>query len=497
MANKNVLIRIGKDDSIKNILNKNCDNREFITYNNVDEFIAKTEQLQLVWDRLCISGDFFGEENFKENLEKLNTFIKKESSNTTVLYVNQKGNEKDIEGFESVFRSPLFTPIILDKITVQDLVFLVTEDIVTLRQRYYVLDKPKEKKSKNSDNQDSVSVNLSELAKVPEVVDKVPEKEVIEDDWLRESLMASDSVSVSSDFQSDESKEDSNSVDSAEDLSGAEVENEDSGIGGSPQEDNWMSLGQLGGMHSDTGFLDEESLTQAGDGGGFGAEENKKPDVVFPVATTPVVTVRAVSKTQEKKIKIIRVFTGVRGVGVTSHVVSEALEFVGEGKRCLIVDLDFQEHGVLSFIDLNKFNLMGEKGLSEKRTFEEDDVSICSEGFGGSVGRKTILEALGVLGRNYDTVLIDCPLENINLIEPLLGKVTINLCVMDNIGSLMATESLITNRNVVNLGVEKLLHRSNILSFTTGMEEDNYMDVVRDFRKTVVAPYGSWLDGIR
>lgn len=494
MANKNVLIRIGKDDSIRNILNKNCDNREFITYNNVDEFIAKTEQLQLVWDRLCISGDFFGEENFKENLEKLNTFIKKESSNTTVLYVNQKGNEKDIEGFESVFRSPLFTPIILDKITVQDLVFLVTEDIVTLRQRYYVLDKPKEKKSKNSDNQDSVSVNLSELAKVPEVVDKVPEKEVIEDDWLRESLMASDSVSVSSDFQSDGSNEDSNSVDSAEDLSGAEVENEDSGIDESPQEDNWMSLGQLGGMHSDTGFLDEESLTQAGGENGFGAEENKKPDVVTPAVVVPTVTA---PKTPEKKNEIIRVFTGVRGVGVTSHVVSEALEFVGEGKRCLIVDLDFQEHGVLSFIDLNKFNLMGAKGLSEKRTFEEDGVSICSEGFGSSVGRKTILEALGVLGRNYDTVLIDCPLENINLIEPLLGKVTINLCVMDNIGSLMATESLITNREAVNLGVEKLLHRSNILSFTTGMEEDNYMDVVRDFRKTVVAPYGSWLDGIR
>lgn len=489
MANKNVLIRIGKDDSIRNILNKNCDNREFITYNNVDEFIAKTEQLQLVWDRLCISGDFFGEENFKENLEKLNTFIKKESSNTTVLYVNQKGNEKDIEGFESVFRSPLFTPIILDKITVQDLVFLVTEDIVTLRQRYYVLDKPKEKKSKNSDNQDSVSVNLSELAKVPEMVEKEPEKEVIEDDWLRESLMASDSVSVSTDFQPDGSNKDSNSVYSAEDLSGVEVENEDSGIGGSPQEDNWLSLGQLGGMHSDTGFLDEELLTQAGGENGFGAVENKKPDVVTPAVVVP--------KTPEKKNKAIRVFTGVRGVGVTSHVVSEALEFVGEGKRCLIVDLDFQEHGVLSFIDLNKFNLIGAKGLSEKRTFEEDGVSICSEGFGSYVGRKTILEALGVLGRNYDMVLIDCPLENINLIEPLLGKVTITLCVMDNIGSLMATESLITNREAVNLGVEKLLHRSNILSFTTGMEEDNYMDVVRDFRKTIVAPYGSWLDGIR
>lgn len=517
MANGRILIRIGNnDDRIIDALIREIDNIELSSYPTVDEFLAKTEQQQFVWKRLCVSRDFFGssDEEVKANMEKLNSYVKGKASNTTIVYlVNGQEKEnalKDIDDFNSVFHSPMYTPFIaMPGSNIVDITAMVKEDLPIIKAAYYttVLE---EQFNKTTVAEKLGFANLGQKLKTVTGSSKdgefetgVGSEEVI--DESSESLLNSgeiDSAWDSDDFEnfgesgenfdgsewsSPESVSDGDSsenITSWEDLTSesenAEDSEEVSESDGVEDSDDDFNLSGFGNMHADTGFLGEdeevESLEEF-------ENENLEQGTDYPIGDVNVTSFEDLNGTLgNSKVEI---YVGIRGTGVTSFLVGEALDLVSQGSNVLIVDLDYDTHGVLSYVDLSAFN------NREGKIYREDGVNILSVGFGSDerISVKAIIEKIS---QRFDKVFVDCPIEFVSELEDTLGSCEIFLCCADNIGALMTTQAMLENRKYVPVKVEKHLCKGKGMLFSTGAETDFKEDIIKANRDWSL-PYGNWI----
>lgn len=517
MANGRILIRIGNnDDRIIDALIREIDNIELSSYPTVDEFLAKTEQQQFVWKRLCVSRDFFGssDEEVKANMEKLNSYVKGKASNTTIVYlVNGQEKEnalKDIDDFNSVFHSPMYTPFIaMPGSNIVDITAMVKEDLPIIKAAYYttVLEEQFNKTSVaeklgfanlgqkikgvtgSSKGEESETETSSE-----EVIDESPESPLnngeVNSGWDSddfENFGESGENSDGSEWSSPESISDGDSsekITSWEDLT-SESENDEVSEGvsetdGVEDSDDDFNLSGFGNMHADTGFLGEdeevESLEELQDG-------NLEQGTDYPIEDMNITSFEDLNGTlRNSKVEI---YVGIRGTGVTSFLVGEALDLVSQGSNVLIVDLDYDTHGVLSYVDLSAFN------NREGKIYREDGVNILSVGFGSDerISVKAIIEKIS---QRFDKVFVDCPIEFVSELEDTLGSCEIFLCCADNIGALMTTQAMLENRKYVPVKIEKYLSKRRGMLFSTGAETDFKEDIIKANRDWSL-PYGNWI----
>ena len=517
MANGRILIRIGNnDDRIIDALIREIDNIELSSYPTVDEFLAKTEQQQFVWKRLCVSRDFFGssDEEVKANMEKLNSYVKGRASNTTIVYlVNGQEKEnalKDINDFNSVFHSPMYTPFIaMPGSNIVDIIAMVKEDLPIIKAAYYttILEEQFNKTTvaeklgfanlgqkikgvtDSSKGEESETETSSE-----EVIDESPESPLnsgeVNSGWDSddfENFGESGENSDGSEWSSPESVSDDNlseNITSWEDLT-SESENDEVSEGvsetdGVEDSDDDFNLSGFGNMHADTGFLGEdeevESLEEFKSG-------NPEWGTDYPIGDMNVTSFEDLSGTLENSK--VEIYVGTRGTGVTSFLVGEALDLVSQGSNVLIVDLDYDTHGVLSYVDLSAFN------NREGKIYREDGVNILSVGFGSDerISVKAIIEKIS---QRFDKVFVDCPIEFVSELEDTLGSCEIFLCCADNIGALMTTQAMLENRKYVPVKVEKHLCKGKGMLFSTGAETDFKEDIIKANRDWSL-PYGNWI----
>jgi len=517
MANGRILIRIGNnDDRIIDALIREIDNIELSSYPTVDEFLAKTEQQQFVWKRLCVSRDFFGssDEDVKANMEKLNSYVKGKASNTTIVYlVNGQEKEnalKDIDDFNSVFHSPMYTPFIaMPGSNIVDITAMVKEDLPIIKAAYYttVLE---EQFNKTTVAEKFGFANLGQKLKgvkgsskdgefetensSEEVIDESSESPLnsgeVDSAWDSddfENFGESGENSDGSEWSSPESVSGGNSsenITSWEDLT-SESENDEvsegvSEMDGVEDSDDDFNLSGFGNMHADTGFLGEdeevESLEELESG-------NTEQGTDYPIEDMNITSFEDLNGTPgNSKVEI---YVGIRGTGVTSFLVGEALDLVSQGSNVLIVDLDYDTHGVLTYVDLSAFN------NREGKIYREDGVNILSVGFGSDerISVKAIIEKIS---QRFDKVFVDCPIEFVSELEDTLGSCEIFLCCADNIGALMTTQAMLENRKYVPVKVEKHLCKGKGMLFSTGAETDFKEDIIKANRDWSL-PYGNWI----
>ncbi len=517
MANGRILIRIGNnDDRIIDALIREIDNIELSSYPTVDEFLAKTEQQQFVWKRLCVSRDFFGsgDEEVKANMEKLNSYVKGKASNTTIVYlVNGKDKEfalKDIDDFNSVFHSPMYTPFIaMPGSNIVDITAMVKEDLPIIKAAYYttVLEEQFNKttvaeklgfanlgqkikgvtgSSKNGESETGVGSE--------EDIDESSESPLNNGEFNSgwdsddfENFGESGENSDGSEWSSPDSVSDDNSsenITSWEDLT-SESENDGVSEGVSETDededsDDDFNLSDFGNMHADTGFLGEdeevESLEEFESG-------NSEQGTDYSVGDMNVTSFEDLNDTSVNYK--VEVYVGTRGTGVTSFLVGEALDLVSQGSNVLIVDLDYDTHGVLSYVDLSAFN------NREGKIYREDGVNILSVGF-GSDERISVRAIIEKISQRFDKVFVDCPIEFVSELEDTLGSCEIFLCCADNIGALMTTQAMLENRKYVPVKVEKHLCKGKGMLFSTGAETDFKEDIIKAIRDWSL-PYGNWI----
>lgn len=509
MANGRILIRIGNnDDKIIDALIREIDNIELSSYPTVDEFLAKTEQQQFVWKRLCVSRDFFGssDEEVKANMEKLNSYVKGRASNTTIVYlVNGQEKEnalKDIDDFNSVFHSPMYTPFIaMPGSNIVDITAMVKEDLPILKAAYYttILE---EQFNRTTVAEKLGFANLGQKIKnvTGATKDGEFETETNSEEAIDESSESPlNSGEVNSGWDSDDFE---NFGESGENSDGSEWSSPESVSGGGSSEnitswedltsvsendvvsesddvedsDDEFNLSGFGNMHADTGFLGEdeevESLEEF-------KNDNQEQGTDYPIKDVDV------TSSGNSKVEI---YVGIRGTGVTSFLVGEALDLVSQGSNVLIVDLDYDTHGVLSYVDLSAFN------NREGKIYREDGVNILSVGFGSDerISVKAIIEKIS---QRFDKVFVDCPIEFVSELEDTLGSCEIFLCCADNIGALMTTQAMLENRKYVPVKVEKYLSKRKGMLFSTGAETDFKEDIIKANRGWSF-PYGNWVSNL-
>lgn len=517
MANGRILIRIGNnDDRIIDALIREIDNIELSSYPTVDEFLAKTEQQQFVWKRLCVSRDFFGssDEEVKANMEKLNSYVKGKASNTTIVYlVNGQDKEfalKDIDDFNSVFHSPMYTPFIaMPGSNIVDITAMVKEDLPIIKAAYYttVLEEQFNKTTvaekfgfanlgqkikgvtgSSKDGEFKTETNSEEL--IDESSESPLNSGEIDSGWDSddfENFGESGENFDGSEWSSPESVSDGDSsenITSWEDLTSEsendEVSEEVSESDGVEDSDDDFNLSGFGNMHADTGFLGEDEEVES-----LEEFENENPEqgTDYPIGDMNITSFEDLNGTPgNSKVEI---YVGIRGTGVTSFLVGEALDLVSQGSNVLIVDLDYDTHGVLSYVDLGDFN------NREGKIYREDGVNILSVGF-GSDERISIKAIIEKISQRFDKVFVDCPIEFVSELEDTLGSCEIFLCCADNIGALMTTQAMLENRKYVPVKVEKHLCKRKGMLFSTGAETDFKEDIIKANRDWSL-PYGNWI----
>lgn len=126
---------------------KSLDNVDFLYFASVDEFIHQSRLRHLAFDRLIFTNKFASSD---EDMSKLCDFVRNEQSGVTVVMILSKTQANLEVIFKTYFDSPMYTLMYIDRPTAKCMVDAVKLPIVDLSARYYLLDKPKENGGKNS-----------------------------------------------------------------------------------------------------------------------------------------------------------------------------------------------------------------------------------------------------------------------------------------------------------------------------------------------------------
>lgn len=126
---------------------KSLDNVDFLYFASVDEFIHQSRLRHLAFDRLIFTNKFASSD---EDMSKLCDFVRNEQSGVTVVMILSKTQANLEVIFKTYFDSPMYTLMYIDRPTAKCMVDAVKLPIVDLSARYYLLDKPKENDGKSS-----------------------------------------------------------------------------------------------------------------------------------------------------------------------------------------------------------------------------------------------------------------------------------------------------------------------------------------------------------
>lgn len=545
-----------KSLAVINTLKTLADNINFHTYPDIHSMVKESMIRHISFDRIVFSTTLLDKSDDMEGeLRELNDFIRNYSDSTSiVMIVNHSGEEDKV--FSKIFDSPMYTPVIMGKTTPKNLLELVTEDIINLKTKYYVLDVDKDKtivSSAEVKKDEKKETPLSEKKKKGGFLSSLMggKKKQPETDKSTEEIKqpAEDTSSTTESFADElgdfssgpksvfsgfggESIADSNVqqnnsrenlFNSHSDPSLVGFDKFESDNSETSEEDDALSLGEMGAEHTDTGFLDEEeekndeelqeyirnTQTDQTEKGDLPSKESELFSIVdreipnqevenSTKAVNPDLNIKEeeVKNAETVSSSNIDIIIGVHGSGSTSAIVNEAMDLVqSRGAKVLIIDLDYIENGLLSFIDTESFYTRGYvKGITRRRVYTEDGVDIMSNGYGNSISTNELLVLLrSSIVKTYDEVLIDCPAECLDIISKEILKLC-NILVFTNTdrSDLISTTLCLTDRGTVSLDVERKIMKSCVVDCPEGRKLSK--EDISYIKDNCLFANGCWLD---
>lgn len=588
----NVSFSIGEQSkAVIEKIKTSADSVDFYSYPTIQDMIKEATLRHINFKRIIFSTKIL--KDVEGDLRVLNEFIRNYSNSTEiVMIILDKTNTEYDEVFSAIFNSPLYTPAFMSKATVTNLVSLVQDNIEDIRAKFYSLDKGvkdkmivsssatesseakkaqessqlnpitqkeekkggflsglfggKKKTSRNQEIVPEVSKPVTEATKVAETV-----AEKVEDFSNGPQSVFTGFGGVSDPFgSSSENNFSQNIFDPKggsspvrdEDFTSKNSEIED-------DEEDFLSVGDYGEQHSDTGFLDEqeedddpelkaflaskknqpETLTEDDTNEDTEKEKNDFENVLSEVGeprkenisvgihsvtpagawrnTTPKKEVKHIVSPKEEvdhrdvkpsKQANIDLICGVRGSQSSSAVADEAVDLAtSKNAKVLVVDLDYKENGILAFIDTQTFYAKGYSlGISRLRVYTEDNVSVVSNGYGSPVTVQEVrrLFSSGIFDK-YDEVIIDCPIECLDVFDlELLRKCYILIYTGADRSDLIATSTALVDRSVIDLDVERYIMNNCSVDFSNWNEvQEEDIDYLKE---TCLFANGCWLDKI-
>ena len=187
----------------------------------------------------------------------------------------------------------------------------------------------------------------------------------------------------------------------------------------------------------------------------------------------------------------INIVTGLQGSGVSAYIANSATRLAREGKTVLIVDLDYNSNGILSFLDVRSFYEKGcNCGIDRKRIYSEDSIDILSNGYGMAI-ETDVSNFLGKSALNrYDIVIVDCPLDCLSIIpDRVFCDSNVVICCISDISKLTEPSAKLYDRGIVSLKKEK--HISTNCKIANKHIKSNDIDILKNL---VLFPNGCWLE---
>lgn len=538
----NVAFLIGpKGDKIVSAMVSSADNIKFFTYNNIQEMIKESTMRHVFFDRILFSENIV--HNVEEDLTALNGYITEYSDNTSIVLVCKSRREDILGVFNDLFTSPLYTPVITDKVTVPLLLEFVKDDILAIKANYYTssskevkvvnVEEPKKEKEvtkpaekpvkkgffaslfggkKNEppkvENQKIIEEPLTTVGKAGETVSKIANE--LPSESFTPEVSNSSFVCAGTGFS--ESDSDGNVSSMQNGLGSLGGENLGEEISPNFNEVDNLGIGDFGESHTDTGYLDDEeellkeletqSMDELGDSGinESEVEEDESGDVDF---TQKIVKEEYWGDDEEGKEEYteesieddnsfeISLMLGIRGMGLTSRATSKGLSLAEKGLRVLIVDLDYRENGILSFINTERFYSMRyDSGIDNKKVYLEDGVSLVSNGYGRGIDEDSLVELLECqdIYLGYDRIILDCPLDCLDVINrDVLESSNVSVYVNGDKGSIASSIKYLATGGVF----EDILFEKSDINVVNVIED--YGEDVSSLERTMIFGRGDWL----
>lgn len=485
---------VEKNKKIINTLKKQADNVNFYSYSTIQELIKEASARHLEFKRIIFSTAILND--VEKDLNELNDFIKNYSTSTEVVMILSKPGEDVI--FNSIFNSPMYTPVILPKATARNVLDLVKNDIMNLKTMYYTFDKNekkeisteiKEEVPEESDTSETVSDVGESTSPVSNGFASGPASVSLDKDIFN----SIDVNIVKESYEENLSSfQDGPSPIGEETFNSQNFEDED---------EISLSIGSFGSSHSDTGYLDEDDEELQA----FLSQQKDLNIDSTPLETrNPLVTEESKPieirkpnleprKPQKRKLPNIDLVLSTRDNRATQSIVDQSVEIYNrDSVKVLIIDLDTKCNSILSYIDTDRFYRESAfEGITKQRIYTEDGVSVVSNGYGVSLSVRDLMSFLdSQVFSEYDMVFIDCPTDCMNVLSvELLQMVHPIIFTKGDRSSLIYTSLALTNRKKVSLEVERWIMNNCLVDIEGGyLQED--IDFINN---TMLFANGSWL----
>lgn len=261
---------------IHNTFKQLVDDTDFSDYRNIDEFIRECELRHKVFDRVILSSVALSD--VRNDLSLLNEFCKSNMSSTSVIFIfKETAFGTDDKIFNELFNSPIYTPICLISPAKQVLKELLYTDISELRYRYYTLvtDKLVSRRSKEKSDSSNTTKSTAKKPKLFGGVGLFQKKDKVDGSDAEKSIDEGNEISVNNENGVKDGTDEGINKDvqgTGNMFDNVGSPNTSKGSDLYPQEDIELGLGEIGGDHEDTGFLDDNEESLLND---FMKEENE------------------------------------------------------------------------------------------------------------------------------------------------------------------------------------------------------------------------------
>lgn len=512
-----VLFFAGKNTkSLIATLKKLHDEVDFVTYENVSAFIKESKLRNLYVNRIVFLDRFMP--NGEQDYIALNEYLREYSSDTELVLITS-ANSPDEELFNKYFFSNMYSPVITSgRVSIDFFKELISSPVVNIKAKYYTMDK-KSTSTKTSQALDKLSGFKGGVAKTIENKDA--------------SSSSTNGSKVGSKGTTDafKSSEDTGAVTGAElgyndagsgvnagydeigvnrNSFGSENMSGSYGVCSSHQdfssvsdEDEDLSLGEFGQLHSDTDTFDEDeddavqeledyANRQSPQQSVVSKEEQVLMDELNRKKQEAIMQQQAIEEEQQRRLEIeeaqaqqerdrlameqarheqeaikpldervsnIYVYTGLCESGISQNIVDEAGHMADIGKVILIIDLS-SNHELLSFINTKSFYQSPKTGSFVE--YAEDGIRVLSPGYGCSASASDIAKVLCKQSvSKYDAVYVDCPIADLKSLTDVMDlPVNYVLNVNNDASSFINLSVALQNRSLVPLSLERKLQNT-------------------------------------
>lgn len=489
---------------INTTIAKQVDNIDCLYFPTVDEFIHQSNLRHLVFDRIVFTQKFISTD---VDMKKLCDYVRQYLSSVEIVMIVNKSSSASYEYlFKKYFDSPLYTLMYIDRVTARNMLDSVQLPIVDVKARYYLLEnKPKDtgisavydgNSAEISNNHENAEREKND-SDVPTSFEKVPSfDESFSSDSAVKSELKDIVTPISSGLDSESSSlgfsKNPEFPDEGSSLVGDE-KNAD-GFSTFSVSDFDLSVGDFGSQHSDSGFVGDDDLDELEQFSASRASSNaverglsdmpvpqgevvasstpliidkeeqvlsKKPSLMKKPSEAPqtmrVSTLNDNSvSSNSSHVGKVNIVTGCSGSGASAYIAGIADKLSKEGKKVLVLDLDCDTNGILSFIDVAKFYEGGYyNGINDKKLYSEDNIDIMSNGYGMPKPQNIDMLLGDSVFKRYDAVFVDCPLEYLNLMsDNVFCRCNVIVCSITDVSKIIETSYKLSDRSIVSLKKE-------------------------------------------